>query len=383
MWFLNNILFHSMHKILFIANTSWYIYNFRRSLIKALINNGYQVACAAPVDSYTEKLISLGAEYINIEYNNSSKNPVKDLLFLYRLIKLMRQLKPSAVLSFTIKANIYGGIAARLQKTPIVANVSGLGSPFVEDSILSKLALLLYKVGLNRADKIFFQNSDDYELFAKSNIITNQESGVLPGSGVDLERFASSKIRNNNETIIFLLAARLLKEKGIVEGVEAMRELKKQNKNVKLQLLGQLWHKNPTSVKQHELNGWIKEGLVTYLGFVNDVRPYIENANVVLLPSFYREGVPRILLEAASMSKPIITSDVPGCRETVDNGRTGFLCKARDAHDLMEKMDMMIELTGEERDIMGKRGREKMKKEFDEKIVINKYLESINKIVFL
>jgi len=352
-------------------------------LIKALINNGYQVACAAPVDSYTEKLISLGAEYINIEYNNSSKNPVKDLLFLYRLIKLMRQLKPSAVLSFTIKANIYGGIAARLQKTPIVANVSGLGSPFVEDSILSKLALLLYKVGLNRADKIFFQNSDDYELFAKSNIITNQESGVLPGSGVDLERFASSKIRNNNETIIFLLAARLLKEKGIVEGVEAMRELKKQNKNVKLQLLGQLWHKNPTSVKQHELNGWIKEGLVTYLGFVNDVRPYIENANVVLLPSFYREGVPRILLEAASMSKPIITSDVPGCRETVDNGRTGFLCKARDAQDLMEKMDMMIELTGEERDIMGKRGREKMKKEFDEKIVINKYLESINKIVFL
>ncbi len=369
-----------MHKILLLANTSWYIYNFRRSLIKALINDGYQVLCAAPADGYTEKLISLGAEYINVEYDNSSKNPATDLLFLYRLIKLMCQHKQSALLSFTIKANIYGSIAARYSKTPIITNISGLGSLFISDGVLSKLPLIMYRLGLSKEDNIFFQNNEDRDLFIKNNVVANQEIEVLPGSGVDLNWFYNSKIKNKDNGVIFLVAARLLKDKGVIESVEAIRTLKKQNKKVELQLLGQVWTKNPSAIKQYELEGWVCDGLVTYLGFTEDVRPHIENADVILLPS-YREGMARILLEAASMGKPLIATDVPGCREAIDNGQSGFLCKVHDKDDLAEKMNMMIKLTGEERSLMGKRGREKMEKEFDEKIVINKYLESINKIV--
>ena len=356
-----------MHKILILANTSWYIYNFRRSLIKALINDGYQVVCAAPADSYTEKLIILGAEYINIEYDNSSKNPAKDLLFLYRLFKLMRQHKPSTVLSFTIKANIYGGIAARYSKIPIIANVSGLGSLFISDGVLSKLPLIMYRLGLSKEDKIFFQNNEDRDLFIKNNVVANQEVEVLPGSGVDLDWFSNGKIKKEDNRVVFLLAARLLKDKGVIESVEAIRTLKKQNKNVELQLLGRIWTKNPSAIKQYELEDWVDDGLVTYLDFTEDVRPHMENADVVLLPS-YREGMSRILLEAASMGKPLIATDVPGCREAIDDGQSGFLCKVRDKDDLAEKMNIMIEFSGEERDLMGKRGREKMEKEFDELI---------------
>lgn len=369
-----------MNKILLVANTSWYLYNFRRSLIVALIENNYKVVCVAPVDSYTEKLISLGAEYVNIEYNNSNKNLIKDSLFLFKLIKVLTVHRPALILSYTIKANIYGGLSTRFLNFPIVANVSGLGSLFVDEGFLSKLVLQLYKFALNKADKIYFQNKEDHELFAKNNIIANQETEVLPGSGVDLDWFSSIKTKNENASIIFLLAARLLKDKGIMEAVEAVRILKLRNKNIELRLLGKLWKKNPSQIKQHELDHWIDNGLVRYLGFAEDVRPHIENADVVLLPS-YREGMSRILLESASMGKPIITTDVPGCRETIDDGRSGFLCKARDENDLVEKMIQMIELSNEERALMGKRGREKMEKEFDEKIVISKYLETIDKLI--
>jgi len=364
-----------MKKILLIANTSWYIYNFRRSLIKSLVDDGYGVLCAAPVDNYTEKLKSLGAEYVNIEYDNSSKNPFKDSLFLLKLIRIIKRQKPNVVLSFTIKANIYGGIAARFCRIPIVANVSGLGSMIISDSLLAKLPLMLYKFGLSKESKIFFQNKADLSLFKMNKVVVNQDTEVLPGSGVDLRWFSNSKKSNSKNKIIFLLAARLLKDKGIVESVDAIRLLKK---NIELHLLGQLWTKNPSQIKQHELDSWVNEGLVKYLGFTEDVRPHIENADVVILPS-YREGMSKILLEAASMSKPIIAADVPGCREIVEDGQTGFLCRVRDSNDLAEKMIQMVELSNEERILMGKRGRIKMEKEFDEKIVINKYLESIEK----
>lgn len=369
-----------MHKILLVANTSWYLYNFRLSLIKALIKGGFHVQCASPADTYTEKLISIGAEYINLEYDNSSKNPFKDILFLARLIGIFKKSKPSAILSFTIKANIYGGIAARFLRIPIIANVSGLGSLFISEGVLSKLPLIMYRLGLSKEDKVFFQNRDDYDLFIQNKVISIQETEVLPGSGVDLEMFSNGAIKNESHGLTFLLATRLLKDKGVVESVEAIRLLKSKNLNVELKLLGQIWTKNPSTVKQHELEGWVEEGMVTYLGFTEDVRPFIESSDVVILPS-YREGMARILLEAASMSKPIITTDAPGCREIVDDCESGFLCKPRNIDDLANKMHTMLNLSHNERVLMGKRGRIKMEKEFDEKIVINKYLTSISQLI--
>lgn len=369
-----------MNKVFFIANTSWYLYNFRKSLIKVLLNDGYFVFCAAPRDEYSEKLKTLGVDFVNIEYDNSNKNPLKDILFFFKLLKLFKTSRPDVVLSYTIKANIYGGIAARFIKIPFVANVSGLGYLFIRNSVLSKFSLLLYKLGLKEVSKVFFQNNDDYLFFKKKNIIKTKNVEILPGSGVDLTWFSSVKPKENSKKFVFLFASRLLKDKGIKECIAAFKKLSQENKNIELQVLGKIWSKNPSSVKQSELDNWINSGFITYLGFADDVRPYIENADVVLLPS-YREGMSRILLEAASMSKPIITTNVAGCREVVEDGITGFLCKARDPIDLAEKMTQMIKLSNEERALMGKRGREKMEKEFDEKIVINKYLETINKLI--
>lgn len=366
-----------MYKILLLANTSWYLYNFRRSLIKTLIKEGFHVQCASPADTYTEKLISLGAEYINVEYDNSRKNPITDILFLARLIKTFKWSKPSVVLSFTIKANIYGGIAARFCKTPIIANVSGLGSLFISDGIMSRLPLIMYRIGLSREDKIFFQNIDDRNLFIENNVVSCQETDILPGSGVNLEWFSNGHVKKHDGRIVFLLAARLLKDKGVMESVEAIESLRKSGQRVELQLLGQIWIKNPSAVSQIELEKWVESGLVTYLGFTEDVRHHIKNADVVILPS-YREGMAKILIEAASMGKPLITTDVPGCKELIEDGVTGFLCRARDSKDLMQKMQRVIDLSQEERIAMGKRGRLKMEREFDEKIVIDKYLESIS-----
>jgi len=368
-----------MPKILLIANTSWYLYNFRKSLIITLLNKGYCVICVAPFDDYSEKLKNLGIEFVNIEYDNSNINPIKDLLFLFKLISILKKQKPNVVLSYTIKANIYEGVASLVTKTPFIANVSGLGSLFIKNNFLSKFTLFLYKIGLRKADMVFFQNNDDYRLFTRNNIIKHQHVDVLPGSGVDLNWFSSTILKESSDKIIFLFASRLLKDKGIIECINAIKLLKEKNKNVELQVLGKIWPKNPSSTKQSELDNWINSGLITHIGFTDDIRMYIENADVIILPS-YREGMARILLEAASMGKPLITTDVPGCRETVDDGITGFICQPRDTLDLLKKMKMMIELTKEERDLMGKRGRKKMEREFDETIVINKYFDAIKQL---
>ncbi|NOX65192.1 MAG: glycosyltransferase family 4 protein [Chlorobi bacterium] len=336
--------------------------------------------CVAPFDDYSKKLKGFGAEFINIEYDNSNLNPLKDLLFLFKLTSFFKKHHPDIILSYTIKANIYGGLAAQFAKISFIANISGLGSLFIKKNIISKFSLLLYKISLRKADKLFFQNQYDYSLFLEKQIIKKQHAEVIPGSGIDLVKFSSNILAKRRAKFIFLFASRLLKDKGIIEAVEATNKLKQINKNVELQVLGKVWTKNPSSIKTHELNNWINSGLISYLGFTDDVRPYIENADVVILPS-YREGMSRILLEASSMGKPIITTDVPGCRDVVDDIQTGFLCKARDSDDLAEKMLQIIEISNEERALMGKRGREKMVNEFDEKIVIYKYLEIINKLI--
>ncbi len=368
-----------MQKIFLLANTSWNLYNFRKSLIKSLLKSGYSVLCVAPHDEYSKKLTDLGVEYINIDYDNSNKNPIRDLLLLYRLTKIFNKYNPNVVLSYTIKANIYGGLASQLYKIPFIANVSGLGSLFIKNDIISKFSLFLYKIGLRKADKIFFQNKDDYNLFKKNKIIKKQNTDILPGSGVDLNKFCSSNKTEERSNVIFLFASRLLKDKGIIECVEAIKRLKEKNYNVELQILGKIWPKNPSSIQKFDLDNWINSGLINYLGFTDDIRPYIDAADVVLLPS-YREGMSRILLEAASMSKPIITTNVTGCKEIVENNLTGYLCKVRDSEDLFHKMLKITKLSFDERKKMGEKGREKMIREFDEKIVISKYFDTIEQI---
>jgi len=363
-----------------VINTSWNIFNFRLGLLKALQEEGYKIVAIAPRDDYSEKLAALGFEYHNIDINNKGTNPVEDAKLVLEFYKLYKEIKPDILLQYTIKPNIYGSMAARMLKTPVISNISGLGTVFLNDSISSKIARFLYKVALKK-NTVFFQNSDDRELFVNSNLIKVEQTSLVPGSGINTELFKPKEMQEKNKKeLTFLFIARLVRDKGIVEYIEAIKKIKPQYFNSNFKVLGSLYPGNPTAIAQEELNIWVEDDYVEYLGHSDDVKSEILKVDCIVLPS-YREGLSRVLLEAASLSKPIITTDTPGCRDVVDDGVNGYLCKVKDADSLAKQMKKMIVLSDEERSEMGQKGREKVIKEFDEKIVIERYRETISLIL--
>lgn len=367
-------------KIVISSNTSWSIYNFRLNLARELKNQGYEVFIVAPYDKYTERLKE-EFEYHNIWMNNKGTNPIEDMKTTMEFYKLYKKIQPDIVLNYTIKPNIYGTIACSLLGIKTINNIAGLGTLFIKENFVTKIAKWLYKYSQRKADKIFFQNRDDKELFINEGLVKKNKCDVLPGSGVDAKKFVPLEDENKDNKFRFLLIARMLWDKGIGEYVEAAKIIKSKYKNVEFQLLGPLDVVNPTAITKEQMNIWVDEGLVKYLGVTDDVREFIKKADCIVLPSSYREGTPRTLLESASMAKPIITTDSVGCRDVVDDGVNGFLCKPKNANDLANKMEKMLKLSYEERKTMGEAGRIKMINEFDEKIVINKYLETIKTIL--
>lgn len=369
-----------MKTVAIVINTSWNIYNFRLGLLKALQKEGYKVVAIAPKDEYSDKLEGFRCEYHNITINNKGTNPVEDIKLVGAFYQLYKKIKPDVLLHYTIKPNIYGTIAARLAGVPVISNISGLGTVFLNHSLSSKVARLLYKIALINPKKVFYQNNDDRTLFIESKLVSEDKTGLLPGSGIDTVKFAPIELNKTKDDFCFLFIARLVKDKGLLEYVEAARLLKANYPKVHFKVLGAFYPGNPTAIKPDEMTLWEQDNLVEYLGTNNDVASVISQSDCVVLPS-YREGLSRVLLEAASMAKPIVTTDVPGCRDVVDDGVNGFLCKARDAEDLARQMEKMTQLEEPQRIQMGKKGREKVIKEFDEKIVIDKYLRAIGDIV--
>jgi len=365
-------------KILIAANTTWYIQNFRSRLIAALIERGDQVTALAPRDGYVSHIEALGARHLHLGLDNDGLNPLSELGTLTHLTGLLRREKPTLIFTYTPKVNIAVSLAARLLRIPVVANISGLGRAFIIGGWLKTITLLLYKLALRHPYLIFFQNEDDRTDFIQAGLVNREKTARLPGSGVDLERFAPV-VRSTNQHFVFLLAARLLWDKGVGEFVKAARQVKSQYPETEFRLLGFLEVQNPSAVPRTAVESWETEGMMKYLGSTDDVRPYYADADCVVLPS-YREGTPRTLLECSSMGIPIITTDTIGCRDVVEDGKTGFLCKTRDAGDLAEKMERMILLTPEQRAEMGKAGRAKMELEFDERIVIDRYLAVVDEI---
>ncbi|HEY8402005.1 MAG TPA: glycosyltransferase family 4 protein [Cytophagaceae bacterium] len=365
-------------KIAIVINTSWNIYNFRMELVKTLLREGHEVVAIAPFDEYSEKLEASGCRYFRIEMQNKGSNPLKDLLLIKDLYRLYKKLRPDVILHYTIKPNIYGTLAAQRLGIPVINNVSGLGTVFLHNNLVSKIAILLYKVAFRFPKKVFFQNKDDLHLFVSRGIVKKEITGLLPGSGVNLEKFTVvSQPQNTNFT--FLMIARLLYDKGVVEFAEAVRLLRNKGVNARFVLLGSLDKQSSLGIPEKVLNEWINEGLVEYKGFSDNIIPYIQMADCVVLPS-YREGTPRTLLEAAACGKPLIATNVPGCIEVVQDGVNGFLCKVKDAADLSVKMEMMMNLSAEDRMAMGRAGRKLMEAKFDAKIVISEYLRSINSL---
>ncbi len=357
-----------------VANTAWSIYNFRTKLIHSLNKTGYRVVAIAPEDKYTDRI---PCEYIPIKINRKGTNPFDDLRFIFRLRKIYRQFKPFAVLHFTSKINIYGALAARKLNICCINNISGLGSAFIGGGLIARIQQILYRFTLRYADVVFFQNNDDADYFIKKKLARFEKLGILPGSGIDLDKFIPQHY-NNNVSFVFLMISRIIKDKGIYEYVEAAKKIIRKYQNTEFHMVGFLDNSNPSAIKKEELECWVEEGLIDFLGRKDDVKNAIASSDCVVLPS-YREGTPRTLLEAASMAKPVITTNVAGCRQVVDDGKTGFLCRVRDSDDLADKMEKVMFLSETVRREMGLKGREKMKREFDEEIVIKKYLEVLKR----
>ncbi len=363
--------------IVITSNTSWYLYNFRKNTVSALVSCGYNVIAIAPRDKYSKKLSELGCEFIHVDIDQGGTNPVKDIKTFISFFKIYSKVKPAVVLNFTPKNNIYSTLACKLCKATVINNIAGLGMVFINESITAKLARFLYKVSQRKADKIFFQNDDDRKLFLDNKLADVSITDRLPGSGVDLTRFTLQPA-NDDGVVRFLLIARMLYDKGIGHYVEAARALKaKYGESVEFQLLGFVGVNNPSAITEAEMKAWVDEGIVNYLGVSDRVEQDIAKVDCMVLPSFYREGVPKSLLEAGAMGKPIVTTDNVGCRETVDVGVNGYLCELRSTESLIEKLELMIQMTHEQRLEMGRQSRLKIEREFDEQIVINKYLDAV------
>ncbi|HEY0028246.1 MAG TPA: glycosyltransferase family 4 protein [Allosphingosinicella sp.] len=367
--------------VLISINAAWNIINFRMGLIRALQGAGYRVIALAPADSYSSRLAEAGVEYHPIEMDKKGISPRQDLLLLGRYYRLLKALKPDVFLGYTAKPNVYGSMAAQALGIPVINNVSGLGTAFIRQGLLTRIVSGLYRTAFRRSHTVFFQNDEDRRLFVRNRLVGEAKAKLLPGSGIDLERFrpvpgpvvAAGEAR---APFTFLLIARLLWDKGVGEYVEAARRVRKEAPEARFQLLGFLDVQNRTAVGRADVDAWVAEGAVDYVGSSDDVRPAIAAADCVVLPS-YREGLPRTLLEAAAMAKPLITTDVPGCREVVDEGVNGFLCEVRDPASLAAAMLRMIRLSEPERAALGAAGRDRMEREFDEKLVVARYLAAI------
>lgn len=356
------------------ANAFWNIKNFRSGLIDALVGQGWDVLIAAPnVDRQWSS--ERGAESAEIRVDRSGMNPLRDFALIASYFRLMISYRPKIFLGFTAKPNIYGSIAAKFAGVACLPNISGLGTAFIKSGPLSALVGTLYRLAFARCPIVFFQNPDDRDLFVGRGIVRSDQARLLPGSGVDLDRFKPFPT-TASEGIRFLFVGRLLGDKGVREFVEAARLLRRDRPGWKFQLLGPIDEGNRSGIGRGELERWIQAGTIEHLGQADDVRPFLAASTAVVLPS-YREGLPRSLLEAAAMARPLIGTDVPGNRRIIEHGVNGLLCEARNADALAQAMLAVGLMDAGEREAMGRAGRGIVEQGFGEQQVIQAYLDAI------
>lgn len=358
------------------ANSAWNILNFRKALIVALRDAGWQVVALAPPDSSVAGIETLGARFEPIAVDSSGTSVRRDARLIADYWRALRRLQPQAFLGFTIKPNIYGSLAARALGIRVVNNISGLGTAFLDSGLLNRLVSGLYRLALGGSHRIFFQNPHDRALFIARRLASASQAVLIPGSGIDLDYFAPAPMRPEGAAFRFLFVGRLLRDKGLVEYAGAARLLRPAWPDVEFAILGFAGSDNRSAVPIAEVERWQDEGLVIYLGDTDDVRPFIAESDCVVLPS-YREGLPRTLLEAAAMARPMIATDVPGCSDLVADGDTGLLCEPRSAAALAAAMDSLLRLGRSERQAMGLRARAMVERDFGQERVVDAYLEAL------
>ncbi|MFC5430221.1 glycosyltransferase family 4 protein [Paraburkholderia denitrificans] len=366
-------------RVALVCNTAWAIYTYRQGLLRALTAAGAQVTIIAPRDRTFEPLAAMGCRCVELPVASKGTNPVADLGTLRALYRHYRALKPDVVFHYTIKPNIYGSVAAWLARVPSVAVTTGLGYVFIQKSRAAQVAKLLYRFAFRFPREVWFLNRDDEAAFKDQNLLAHPERArLLHGEGVDLEEYAFTPLPER-DTFAFVLIGRLLWDKGVGEYVEAARALRARYPHARFRLLGPVGVDNPSAISREDVAAWEREGVIEYLGETADVRPFIADADCVVLPS-YREGVPRTLMEASAMGRPIVATDVPGCREVVEHGVNGLLCEARNAASLTARLTDILETNRAGREKMSDLGRKKIEKEFDERGVVQRYRELIHQI---
>lgn len=360
-------------KILFLTNSIVGLHSFRKEVVKAIVDAGYEVYISVPDDDARVKYFEeIGCHIFKAEFNLRGMNPIADFELMLKYRRMIRQLKPKAVLSYTIKPNVYGGIACRLTGTPQIVNVTGLGDAVENGGWLQKLTVNLYKIGISKAKQVFFQNQANRKTCLKLRV-TDESSVVLPGSGVNLKHHIYQEYTADG-VIKFLFIARLLKDKGTDEFFEMAATIKEKYPRTEFQILG--WVGGDYKQQLEELEA---KGIVKYLGTTTDVRPCLASVHCTIMPS-YHEGMSNVNLESAANGKPVITTDVPGCRETVDDEITGYLVVPRSAKSLTEAVERFIQLPYSQKVLMGQEGRKKMEREFDRQIVVDAYLKAIENV---
>ncbi|WP_421237212.1 glycosyltransferase family 4 protein [Aeromonas jandaei] len=367
-------------KVILVANTAWSMFNFRQGVICQLMRCGYQITIIAPSDAFSEKLQDLGCEVIDLPINAKGTNPLHDLRLVYMLYNYYNSIRPDFIIHYTIKPNIYGSLAAKIAGIPSIAITTGLGYTFVNDNMVAKIARVLYKIAFLFPNEVWFLNEDDRSIFLKKNLVAYDKAVLLHGEGIDLEYFKPQTREFYDGKIRFLLIARMLWDKGIGEFVEAARLIKDRYPNVIFQLLGECDVANPSAISRQQISLWETEGVIEYLGTASDVRKIINKVDCLVLPS-YREGIPRTLMEAAAMAKPLVTTDSVGCRDVVLDRETGLLCLVKDHISLAECFEIFINMPVSQREEMGQAGRAFMAQVFDERLVIEQYLETLKKYI--
>ncbi|MDN3646947.1 glycosyltransferase family 4 protein [Pontixanthobacter aestiaquae] len=364
-----------MHIVLTV-NAGWNIWNFRKPVVEALLADGHQVTILAPNDDTAAQLETLGAHFVHLEMDVDGLSPASSIELIDTFRNHFHALRPDIVLSYTVKNNIFGAMAARTLGIPFLPNVTGLGTLFLGSKPLFVIGKLLYRLGMGALPIIFVQNDDDHDFLVSKKLLKAGQLRILPGSGIDLESFPVSTLPASNETITFLMISRLIRDKGTMEYLEAARIARTANPKCTFQLLGPMGSANRTAIPESALKPYFEDGSVDYLGATNDVRPFVEAAHCVVLPS-YREGAPRSLIEAAAMGRPLVTTDAPGCRAVVENGKSGLLCQVRDAQSLAQACLDFAELDPCTQQAMGDAGRDLMAREYDVGIVIDRYRTAI------
>jgi len=369
-------------KVILVANSTWNIYKFRLNVLNRILQEGHEVTVIAPVDEYLE----YKENYPEVRHvalktlGRDSTNPFKDLLLIIELFRKYKWLKPDLIVHFTNKPNIFGGIATKLAGKKSIAVVTGLGYSFIREGFLTKIVQLLYRFAGRFHRKFIFENKDDQALFVDLKIVNKENAVSVKGCGVDTDYYTPFPNGQLKDEVVFTFIGRLLHDKGIIEFMEAAKEVKAKNKNAKFVVIGEFDQNNPSTIERDSFAKWVEDGIIDYKGFVKDIRPHIANSDCIVLPS-YREGMPRTLLEGMAMGKGLIASDVPGCRETIEEGENGFLVKMQDSKSLSKAIEKFIDMPYEQRKRMGDKGRQMSVDEYNDKLIANQIYSIIKPII--